>query len=86
MVYDVVPVLPTFATPPGMFIQTHANSSSCQLSCSFQSAHLAKVNVLLGDGHVSSLPGDFDPVSLNYYCVGAGREVWSGSGPYVPVP
>ena len=78
--------LPSQTAPSGMQFQTGVNSKNCQpyqagnppTGSSFQSAHSGVLNVLRGDGQVSQIRSGFDPQSLNYYCVGVGREQWEG--------
>jgi len=51
-----------------------------QGTTTFQAAHSGVINVLRGDGMVSQIANGFDPKSLNYYCVGIGRDAWTFQG------
>ena len=70
-----------------MSVLTNANPRTPNLSnAQFQSAHPTQVNVLCGDNHVTVIPNGFDRSSLNYYCLGLGRETWSENFTPVPLP
>ena len=85
--------IPNVAALPGMQMQAGVDSKKCQpykagnppTGTLLQSAHAGIVNVLGGDGKVRSFPANFDPKSLNYYCVGLGRDQWVGTK-YTPFP
>ncbi len=62
----------TAASVTGLSFQIGVSSAGC--NSVLQAQHPIALNVLRGDGQVSQITRSFDAYSLNYYCVGVGRE------------